>query len=177
MHTITLDKLAKNFGLTAWDDLYDLNMDYIATVGSDALTRAVNDGLDEDAAQEAADEAEALVAARLRMSYVSAVEAAADTYFEYHGLKLVPVHSKPSTYKVLPIKSWADAAERIRATINGDGMFFYESLRVFVAQTAKNEREAALSHLHWMTSYAAVYGVKSARALYEKEIENGMRYV
>lgn len=102
-----------------------------------------------------------------------AVLSAAKALFREHDLDLVPRTGRgrlPYEFKVRPLpgKSWEDAADKIRKTINGVGDFYYGSLREYLKSGPYTAREAVLSDLHWIESYPDVYGTKSAKRMYEQ---------
>ena len=161
----TIEYLAKMFGLPAWDDVEEMNVEYFA----EAYRYGMQSGVEDDglkAEQEAQDE--------IYRQWHTAVEYAATRLFEMHGLTLQPVAARrgpktstPYEYRVVPAKSWADAATKLIETINGVGYFEFGSLKEFLESGPYTAREAVLSHLGWIKDYPRVYGSDSARSLYE----------
>lgn len=170
---LDVDRLADLLGLSKWDDIYELNLDYIAEAGCDGRAEATKEGASEDDADNAASEAEERAADEIYTNWNRGVMAAADTLFDRHGLELVPVVRKgetglPYRYRVKPKESWKDAAEHLRQTINGVGMFHYDSVKEFVHCASETVRGTVLTHLHWIKRHPHVYGDFSAERIYER---------
>lgn len=151
---ITIDQLAELLGLPSYDDVEEMNFEYIADA-----SRGI---VDENEAMEAED------AARQELfdSWRHGVLAAAEHFFSAHGLELAPIDSH--TFEIVPITTWEDAAERIRETIEGVGTFYFGSLQEFLRSGPYTPREAVLTHLHWIKRYADVYGGPSADIIYRR---------
>ena len=149
---INIDELAEMLGITPWEKMDDLNEDYYIEAG----------GGTEEGEQEARDE--------VFRKYHDALNNVADNLFEQHGLTLVPVGKErtPYEFRIVPKKSWADAAEQIRETINGVGMFHFNSLKEFLDSGPYTARQAVLQHLHYIKRHPDVYGERSARDQFER---------
>ena len=147
--------IAKMFGLPEADDFEETNWYYL-------------DQFDEDEREEAQQ--------NLYNSWHDGVMYAAEKLFGEHGLILVPTgrgskKKRPYFYKVMPEKSWQHAAAKIVNTINGVGMFRFDSVRDFVYETSsKNVREAVLTHLRSIADWPDVYGGRSASSLFESQL-------
>lgn len=64
--------------------------------------------------------------------------------------------------------NWANTADSIRNIINGVGMFHFKSLAEFIeVGPYSSARQAALHHLHWISSYPEVYGDRSFSRIIE----------
>jgi hypothetical protein len=160
---ITIEQLAKMFGLPDWDKIDEMNQQHYweMTQGGDYE--------DEDARMEAEQEAQAEV----YNQWYDAVESTASKLFETHGLELKPAGKQGTPtrrydLKIVPSASWNDAADKIRETINGVGMFHFNSLREFLDSGPYTAREAVLAHLGTIKNYPAVYGSGSAHQMYER---------
>jgi hypothetical protein len=164
---VNVDSLAEMFGLTAWDKLDDLNIDYFG------------EGL--DWSEEGEEEALKIEAERrdaLYSSWHGAVLHAAEQLFGEHGLKLEPLRFKRKVpegtrhyeYRVVPETSWEDAANKVRETINGVGFFYFATRGEFLRSGPYTAREAVLGHLHWVKRYPDVYGGISASRMYEAQM-------
>lgn len=124
------------------------------------------DGDDDEATMEAQQAAEAEVYGK----WHGAVMRVAEDLFERHGLELVGAHGDedyPFEYRVTPSDSWPAAAEKIMQTINGVGMFQFDSLREFLRSGPWTAREAVLLHLGTIKDYPEVYGSSSPQRQYE----------
>ncbi len=171
----TVDALATLFGLTSWDDVREMNEEYIFSCGSDAAKNAAQDDATADeveaadmAGQEAAD-------TELYGQWHTGVLDAATTFFEKHNLALFPVkvrgkiNAYPYDFTISPANGeWRDAARCILATVNGVGMFHFSNLKEFLASGPYTAREAVLSHLGYVPRYSEVYGTTSAEQLYSR---------
>jgi hypothetical protein len=155
----TIAALATMFGLPDWDKIDDLNQDHYwemarGAEGEEAQLEAEREAQDEVYAQ-----------------WYDAVESTASKLFEEHGLELQPAAGKndkrPYELKIVPQKSWNDAADKVRETINGVGMFHFNNLREFLDSGPYTAREAVLGHLGAIKDYPAVYGGTGARQLYD----------
>ena len=143
---LDLDEIARILGIEKYDDFYERNM------------RTGWGGpwdIDEERAMEAV----------LFRNYHDALTGAADSAFEDIGLVLVPTGrgSKtrtPPTYKVAPVTSWKDAAQKVLRVINGVGYFTYDNLKEFLDSGPYTAREAVLSNLTTARKYADVYGTR-----------------
>ena len=161
--------LASMFGLPDWDSVDEMNQqNYWETAK----------GEEDEKAQQAA---EAAAQDDVYAQWYDAVEHAASKLFEEHGLELQPAgkwhpstHAKtkaerrPFQLKIVPSKSWDDAAEKLRETINGVGYFHFNSLREFLDSGPYTARQAVLSHLGYIKQHPDVYGGQSARDLYDR---------
>ena len=168
---LTVNEIAGLLGLYTFDALDDDSMDYRFEAGQHAYEEALRRGLDEDAAETARDYAEEEISRDLFSQWHGAVMQAAERLFDAHGLKLVPVHPRHlqcTQFKVLPTTTWKNAANEIRKTINGVGMFYFASVREFCNAMPDTPRGTALTHLHWLVEYPRVYGTTTARSMYER---------
>ena len=158
---INIDQLAKLFDLPDWDRIDERNQQHYWEMARGA-------GDDEDAQQEAEQEAQSEVYGQ----WYDAVESAASKLFEEHGLELDPTGKQGTKkrrydFKIVPSKSWNDAADKLRETINGVGDLHFDNLSEFLKAEASTARQAVLSHLGYIKRYPAVYGGLGANQLYE----------
>lgn len=161
---ISIEQLAKMFGLPDWDRIDEMNQDY--------YWQQAHGAGDEEAQLTAEQEAQGEVWAK----WYDAVESAASKLFEEHGLELHGIvkgrdkgrDRRPYEFKIVPTTSWNDAADKIRETVNGYGAFHFNNLREFLDSGPYTARQAVLEHLHWIKQYPAVYGSTSAQQMYER---------
>lgn len=158
---ITIDQLAKMFDLPDWDKIDEMNQQHYW---------AMSRGADDEEAQQAAEEA---AQTEVYNQWYDAVESAASKLFEAHGLELKPTGKQGTPtrrydFKIVPSKSWNDAADKIRETLNGVGTFHSNNLNEFLRSGPYTAREAVLSHLSQIKNYPAVYGSNSAHQMYER---------
>lgn len=158
---ITIDQLAKLFNLPDWDRIDEMNQQNYWEMAKGAD--------DEEAAEQAAQ-------TEVYNRWYDAVESTAEKLLAEHGLELLAmkhtrkVHAnyRPHALKIIPTKSWDDAANRLRETINGVGDFHFDTLREFLDSGPYTARQAVLSHLGYIKRYPAVYGGLGANQMYEQ---------
>ena len=161
---ITIDQLAKLLGLPDWDSVDEKNQHHYWEMSRDA------EG--EDTQIKAEQEAQEAV----YRQWYDAVESAAEKLFGEHDLEFLAMkhtrkvnqNYRPHVLKIIPSKSWDDAADKLRETINGVGDFHFESLREFLKAEASTAKQAVLSHLGYIKRYPAVYGGLGANQMYEQ---------
>ena len=182
---VDLAELADLFGLPKPDDivedLADATGDVYVAVYREALREKQQELFDEsDAeeltrdeesaaeayAEEQAQKAEHAEADELYRKYTRAVEAVAEHFFGEHDLLLED--QADGYYVVLPGSTWESAADHIRTTINGVGMFEFADLEEFLQSGPYTAEEAVLSHLHWLKRHADVYGDRSASNRFDR---------
>jgi hypothetical protein len=160
---ITIDQLAKLLGLPDWESVDEQNQHHYWEMSRGA------EG--EDAQIEAEQKAQEEVYRR----WYDAVEHVAEKLFGEHGLEFLAMkhtrkvnqNYRPHVLKIIPYKSWDDAADKLRETINGVGDLHFSSLNEFVKAEASTARQAVLSHLGYIKRHPAVYGGLGANQMYE----------
>lgn len=180
---VTFDELAKDFGLITYDDAMEKGyFDDDATYGW-AHENALRDGASEEEAEEAALAAEMEASNEAHAKWYDATEQAITETLEHGGLAMVTTQRKPKghsgrafrpyEFKIVPEKSWQDAAKKIVEVINGVGYFEFGSVAELVRSGPyKSVKDAVLKHYHWLKDYGAVYGDDSPTRIYER----AMRY-
>jgi hypothetical protein len=154
---INIAQLATLFGLPDWDRVDDMNQDTYWEMARGA---------------EDTEEAERAAQEEVYNKWYDAVESAASKLFEEHGLELSPTgkqgtEKRSYDLKIVPSKSWDDAANKIRETINGVGDFHFNDLREFLRSGPYTAKQAVISHLGYIKRYPAVYGGLGANQMYE----------
>jgi hypothetical protein len=170
--TTDLDRLAKMFGIPTQEDLDEGSQDYYADFEHEVRQQALADGESEAEADATAEKALHKEQRHQYVKYHSAVMGVVEDLFEKHGLTLVGKgrSSEPFEFKIVPTTSWNDAADKIRRTINGVGMFEFGSLKDFLESGPYTAREAVLSHLGHIASYPEVYGTASPRRQFDSSM-------
>lgn len=173
---IDLESLCKLFKIPTLEDVIEENTDYVAECGASAVEEYRADA-GEEATAEGEDEArekwEQAASNEIFHNWHNAAMAAIEKVFADHGLTLEPVRvrrkipDRPWDFRIRPVESWIDAADKIRDTVNGVGMFYAATLKVFLDSGPYTARQAVLSHLPWMQQRAEVYGDRSAARIYE----------
>jgi hypothetical protein len=172
---ITLERLAGMLGLPHLDQVLERNADYIAEGGRQAEQAAIDEdqGASADAST-AFEDGEHAAEAELVDQWSDGVLAAAEPIFFAHELDLEPVKPRNKRdrvweYKIVPRTSWEAAARKIITTINGVGMFHFDSVRDFIeGGSCSGPKDAVLSHLGHLRSYPDVYGTQSPSRLFEQ---------
>ena len=173
---ITIDALAAMFGLPSQESIDEMNLDYYAEC-ADARREFLDEHTDatEEEIEESGFEAERAAQDDVYRKWHGGILRAAESLFEAHGLELeacvlpksAPSNALPYEFRIVPLTTWQDAAEKIRETVNGMGPFWFSSVAEFIATTDGTARRTVLSHLGWIKHYPVVYGTRSASALYE----------
>jgi hypothetical protein len=114
-------------------------------------------------------------------AYVDAVMHVMHDCLDKHGLELVAVPPKSKRalrtwdpdrsweYRVQPTpgRTWRDVADNVRRTINGVGMFVFDTTREFLDSGPYTAREAVLQHLGWIPDWYDVYEGRKVATLVE----------
>jgi hypothetical protein len=72
----------------------------------------------------------------------------------------------------LPFDTWFIAASCLRTTINGVGTFYFGSTKEFIECNSGTDRQAVLSHLHWLHQWYDVYQGSSPKAAFERRMRS-----
>jgi hypothetical protein len=158
---INIDQLAKLFNLPDWDKIDEMNQQHYWEMSQGA------------GAEEAQMDAESAAQTEVYNQWYDAVERAASKLFDEHGLELSPTGKQGTEkrrydFKIIPTKSWDDAANKIRETINGVGDLHHNNLREFLRSGPYTAKQAVLLHLGYIKRYPAVYGGLGANQMYER---------
>lgn len=132
-------------------------------------------GATEEQADQAALDAENEEESAACEQYMQAVLFVANKLFEEHHLFLEEVKSKKgfaSTYKVIPKISWKDSAAELIKTINGVGMFEFDSVKEFCNSTPATPKATVLTHLHWVKDWVEVYEGGKASHMVERRLRS-----
>jgi hypothetical protein len=158
---ITIEQLAKMFGLPDWDRIDEMNQSYYDQYAADVESDPYEGGVAADAVRD-----------EVFATWYDAVEHAAEKLLGEHGLELAPTGKKsgkrPFELKIIPTLNWNDAANKIRETINGVGNFHFNNLREFLDSGPYTARQAVLEHLGYIKRHPEVYGNNSAHSMYER---------
>jgi hypothetical protein len=162
---ISIADLAKMFNLPDWDRIDDLNQQHYWQMAKES----VDDPNDEDEMQKAEEKAQQ----EIYHQWYDAVEHVGDNLFGEHGLELKQIGKKGRSFelKITPQNSWNDAANKIRETVNGEGMFGFSTLKEFLDSGPYTAKQAVLSHLGYIRHYPAIYGGTGARTMFDNAFE------
>lgn len=168
---MTVNQIAKLFGLPEESEIYEFNLDYVSAIGSAAYDEALREGATEKEAEEIALKAEQEAQDDVYRRWHNGVTAVAEELFGVHGLVLKPVPKTeryPQQYELVPKTTWKDVLTEIMETMRGEGPFWPQSVEELkeVGPYA-SYREAVKAHLGWVTYYPEVYGTRSAQRIYE----------
>jgi hypothetical protein len=147
---LSLDRICRLLGVSTPEKWDDDNIDSFCGVWD----WMVKDGHTEEECQEA----EQAERQEQWEKYRGAVMTVAEEVFDKHGLELTEM-KRGYVYRVHPNpgRTWSDCANRILATINGYGPFYFSSLREFLDSGPWTPREAVLHHLGWIPDWYEVY--------------------
>lgn len=186
--TFTFDELCKAVGLKASyggaNDLIERNTRYVDEAGNYAYDEAISDELDEDAADEARMEAEHKAEGEIADAYVdSAVGTIEDQLREHFALDLIELtkknkkgeYTEQRRWKIKPLRTWKESLGLIIETINGVGYFHFGGIGEFLRSGPYTEREGCLTHLHYLSDHAAVYGGQSLERQFDRSLERALR--
>jgi hypothetical protein len=73
---------------------------------------------------------------------------------------------------ISPRTSWNKSADKIRALINGVGMFYFASLGEFLRSGPYTAKEAVIGHIGLIKRYSDVYGETSPSRKMETMMRN-----
>jgi hypothetical protein len=163
-NTVTFDRLCSLLRVDTWAKVEDENIDYYCQWWDKDATEEENFKVEDEARSD-----------HFR-KYHDAVLSVAEELFGTHGLLLIgklrngkPV-DRPWEFRVQPKVSWDDAADHIRMTINGVGLFEFATLREFLVSGPYTGRRAVLNHLGWLWSWYEVYGEGNSRTRVERRM-------
>jgi len=189
--TFTFDELCKAVGLKASyggaEALIEDNFYYIFEVGGAFYEEAINDGLDEDEADEARMKAQEKMEGKVTRAYINnAVDTIEDQLREHFRLDLTEVteknkkgeYTKERRWKIKPLRTWNESLGLIIETINGIGYFHFDSIGEFLdSGPYATEREGCLTHLHYLSDHADVYGGPSLERQFDRSLEHALRHI
>jgi hypothetical protein len=169
---ITLNELCRAFHVETIDDFQErVTMNGDRTYGC-VYRDALAEGASEEDAEKRALDAESEELGEACDRYRSAVLSVAEKLFKEHKLSLTEMKRDRFRFRVTPDETWRDAAREIIQTINGVGMFRFESVREFCASGPWTPKEAVLGHLHWIADWPDVYEGTKARSM----VDRALRY-
>ena len=169
-----LEGLAQAFGLKA--DLADFmedNIDLVQTSAGWAYKEAIKEGKTERQAEKALEKAEKKTYDEMGKAYIAAIFDTIEK--EAEKFHLTVIQQKPNRYKVVPTTDWKTSLKEIIDTINGVGMFEFNSIKEFLESGPYTLREGVLTHLHYLEDYGRVYGGSTLQRQFEKNLEHYTR--
>jgi hypothetical protein len=168
---VTIDDLAKDLGVETLDRFAD-RIRASSSAYDEVYASERASGRSEVDAEMAAENAEALEMQTAIRRYAGAIVQVAENLYQRHGLQIVRGGSalRASDYKVVPIVSWEDAADKIRVTMNGVGIFHFDTLGDFLASGPYTARQATLAHLRTIVDWPLVRQGRRASRLVEEEM-------
>ena len=172
------DEACKVFGLPDADTFLDRLDENDATYGyvySDVYKQAINDGMTEEEAEAHAEQEAYKACDQERDEAFSKYGHAIFLAIEHiAGMHRFDVEKVEDGFILKPQKSIRHCLRAIFQTINGHGPFFFNSVREFVTSYKSDSTlmETIDGHLGWMKRAPAVYGDRSAKDVFERN----MRY-
>jgi len=181
--TFTFEELCEAVGLKAsyegMEKLVERNHDYIFGAGDYAYMQAIEDGEDEDKANEAREEAQMEADDEISTAYINAaIETIENALTKHFALDLTEVKERKgeqTRWKITPLRTWRESLGHIVETINGVGLFRFDSIREFLDSGPYTEREGVLTHLHYLADYSSVYGVRSLERTFHDNLDHHLR--
>jgi hypothetical protein len=147
--TISFDRLCKLFGVEEQLDNWIENI--YRNLDTDNTENEVSEAIDK---------------------YRDAILYAAEKLFGEHELELIPLKRSAWAWKIVPTKTWKKSAYKIIDTVNGVGMFRYDSLKDFLESGPYTERQAVLSHVGWIPARYEVYNGGKAKSLIMRRLQH-----
>lgn len=147
--------------------LLDANRDWIWEAAHDSVD-VHTEGF-EDCISEAMEEREQEIYNKVEQAFISALDYALKNFGMWIAVE-GGVYSFCSD-------DWEKSARKMMDTINGHGMFYFDSLDRFIsAGPWQNAEDATVAHIHWIESYGDVYGNDDLKRLYSRNLEDVFRY-
>jgi hypothetical protein len=173
---VTLDRLCKDMGVETLDDFYERVIDNDYTY-SETYKWAIGEGKSEEEAEEIARKAEEASLSEASDKYMDAVVSVARELYAEHELDLTEDPKNCLQFHVSPTKKdkrgrldWRSSLECIRQTINGVGMFEFDSVDCLLESGPYTELSAAMQHLHWIIDWPRVYGNGTAKSMVQRRL-------
>lgn len=173
---LNINEIAKLLGLRPPDEVeWDDNGENYSA----GYNEAIDEGLDEGEAEERGFKWQDAAQDEVYREYADAVVNVAEQLFSKHLLSLqprLPRDTRRGTfafeYRVIPIEGWDAAANEIRTTISGVGMFDVgRDLREFLSYGPwTTARQAVLAHLHVIKDWPEVYGSGSPSTMLDRAL-------
>ncbi len=135
-----------------------------------AYKEALRLGFSEEDAEQRAMDCEQRELDEACFAWRNALYSTADTFFDRFELALAYKHADQGKINVFPSKTWYDSAVKIRQIINGVGVFEFNTTREFLDSGSWTARQCVLTHLHWIKSYAEVYGESSPQTVHARHM-------
>jgi len=181
--TFTFEELCEAVGLKAsyegMEKLVEFNIYYIFEQGDYAYKQAIEDGEDEDKAEGARSKTEGKLINKLSTAYINAaIETIENALTKHFALDLTEVKERKgeqTRWKITPLRTWRESLGHIVETINGVGLFRFDSIREFLDSGPYTEREGVLTHLHYLADYSSVYGVRSLERTFHDNLDHHLR--
>lgn len=147
---ITIDRMADLMGIETPEDMWDKYWSFNLV------------GDDEESEQAELDE--------LWKNYVNTMIACFEELLEKFKLEIVQPNPEVYDWVLKPTETWEAAAEEIRETINGVGMFYFSDLKDFLRSGPYTAKAVVLTHLHWMKRYYDVYEGSKMSSVFNRRL-------
>jgi hypothetical protein len=152
---LTRLELKNIWGLQEWDEN---NIDSFSESYNYAYKEAIKDGYTDAEAEEKGQEAEGEARSDEYKKYKDALEEVINRALSYAGIELLPAE-KNGTYRIAPVETWKEAADKMAEVITGYGTFQYNSGKELKdGGPYATYAEAVLAHLHWLKHGPEIYG-------------------
>lgn len=171
--TVSMDAFCSLFGLTTYEEFCDLNQDFVCDNSADF---ASDFEVGSDAWQDAFDSASEEVWENLSFAYHKAIKAAME-YLSDTCLISTILNEESGTI-TFHSEDWNEAMAIVIESINGYGMFYFESgEELILSGPYAGAKEATIAHLHWHKERGNVFGERGIEEVFTLALERALRYM
>ena len=162
-----IGELADLWGLTSWDKLDEMNLDYFWESAGSARDRAQEEGEeDEEKLEEIGNNEEQRIRDEMYSSWSNAVESTSEALFEVADLNIEK--SELGNYFIYPTTNWRDSLKIIIEIINTLGLFHFSSVEALLDSGPYGLREAVDKHYTYLRQAHEVFDVPNPERLYTR---------
>jgi hypothetical protein len=171
--TVSTDAFCSLFGLTTYEAFCDLNMDWTSECAADVASEYE---VDSEEWCEAFDTASEELWEKLNYAHEKSMKAA----FHYLSEECLisTILNEDTGMITFHSEDWNKAAEIVIESINGYGMFQFDSVEdLILSGPYAGAKEAAIAHLHWHTERSNIFGEDGIKEVFSKALERELRYM
>lgn len=170
--TIHTDTFCSTFGLTNRETLFDLNWEWVSDSAAESASHHHSD-TDSEEWQNAYDSASESLWKSIDRGYESAMKKAGE-YLADLGIR--------TTFDGDSVRfdspDWNEAAEIVIESINGYGMFHFDSVEeLILSGPYAGAKEACLAHIHWHKERGDIFGEAGIQRVFDSALEHAFRYM
>jgi hypothetical protein len=172
--TITTDAFCRKFGLTNRESLLDTNWEWVSDSAAESAN-GIHSDTDSEEWQNAYDSASESLWKGIDRGYESAMKKVGE-YLSDLGIKVIFDFDGDSVRFDSP--DWNEAAEIVIESINGYGMFHFDSVEdLILCGPYAGAKEACLAHIHWHSDRGDVFGEPGIKRIFDSALEHAFRYM